>query len=227
MTPQPDWRAHHAIAAVIFDCDGTLVDSEPIGLAAIAEEARTVDADVPLDDMLHALKGQSMAHCLHAIAQRLGRALPADFEQRVRERMARAFRERLQPIPGAMPLLQQLHIPYCVASNGPRQKMELTLAVTGLLPLLEGRLFSAYEVGSFKPDPGLFLHAARTLGVEPERCAVVEDSLAGIEAGIAAGMTVYALPAAAPLPPALAARVHMIEHLELLSQAAWNTPRMR
>ena len=76
-------------------------------------------------------------------------------------------------------------------------------------------------------EPGLFLHAARALGVEPARCAVVEDSLAGIEAGFAAGMTVYALPAAAPLPPALAARVHMIEHLEVLSKAAWNTPRTR
>lgn len=225
MTPEPGWRDHHAIAAIIFDCDGTLVDSEPIGLAALAEEARAIDADVQLGDMLHQLKGQSMAHSLHAIGQRLRRVLPADFEQRVRERMARVFRERLQPIPGAMQLLQQLHIPYCVASNGPRHKMELTLAVTGLLPLLEGRLFSAYEVGSFKPDPGLFLHAARALGVEPERCAVVEDSLAGIEAGIAAGMTVYALPAAAPLPQALSARVHMIEHLGVLSKAAWNAPR--
>ncbi len=224
MSPTTD---HHAIAAVIFDCDGTLVDSEPIGLAALAEEACAVDADAQIDDMLHLLKGQSMAHSLQAIGQRLRRALPADFEQRVRERMARVFRERLQPIPGAMELLQQLHIPYCVASNGPRHKMELTLAITGLLPLLEGRLFSAYEVGSFKPDPGLFLHAARALCVEPERCAVVEDSLAGIEAGVAAGMTVYALPAAAPLPPALAAQVHMIEHLEVLSKAAWNAPKVR
>jgi len=212
-----------SIGAVIFDCDGTLVDSEPIAAAAWADEVRAFDPAVELDDDdLQALKGHGIAFVLDFLGQRIGRALPADIETRTRDRMAAAFRERLQPIPGAMELLQSLRVPYCVASNGPRHKMELTLGVTGLLPLLDGRLFSAYEVGSFKPEPGLFLHAARELGIAPARCAVVEDSLAGIEAGLAAGMVVYALPAAAPLPPDWAARVLAIDGLDALMRAAWN-----
>lgn len=216
--PQPQPPA--AFAAVIFDCDGTLVDSEPIALAALADEARAIDPGVLIDaGELLALKGCSMATSLAFIGRHLGRAMPADFEARARARMAQAFRKGLQPLPGALQLLQTLQslaLPYCVASNGPRHKMDLTLAVTGLLPLLDGRIFSAYEVGIFKPDPGLFLHAARALGVEPARCAVVEDSRAGIEAGVAAGMTVYALPEAPPLPRDLAARVRPLDGLDAL-----------
>jgi HAD superfamily hydrolase (TIGR01509 family) len=208
------------IGAVIFDCDGTLVDSEPIAAAAWAEEVRALDPPLLLHDAdLQALKGQGIAFVLDFLAQRAGRALPSDIEARARERMALAFRTRLQPIPGALELIGSLELPYCVASNGPRHKMELTLGVTGLLPWFEGRIFSAYEVGSFKPDPGLFLHAAREMGVAPQRCAVVEDSLAGIEAGLAAGMTVYALPAAAPLPPDWAARVQPVAGLDALARA--------
>lgn len=211
------------IGALIFDCDGTLVDSEPIGAAALAEEARTLDPALVFEEHeLLAFKGQSMALNLEFIGRRLGRALPADFEQRARARMALAFRERLQPIPGAIELLRSLRVPYCVASNGPLHKMQVSLDVTGLLPWLEGRIFSAYEVGSFKPDPGLFLHAARAMGVAPERCAVVEDSHPGIEAGLAAGMMVYALPAAAPLRPEWTGRVQTIDSLATLVQAAWN-----
>jgi len=211
------------VGAVIFDCDGTLVDSEPIALAAWADEARTLDPPVLLNNkQLHVLTGQGIAFTLSFLARHSGRPLPADFEARARKRMALAFREHLQPIPGALALLQSLKLPYCVASNGPRHKMELTLGVTGLLPWLDGRIFSAYEVGSFKPDPGLFLHAARELGVAPQHCAVVEDSLAGIEAGLAAGMTVYALPTVAPLPPQWVARVQAIDSLDALRRVAWN-----
>jgi HAD superfamily hydrolase (TIGR01509 family) len=209
------------IGAVIFDCDGTLIDSEPIALQALADEARALDPQAQLDDLMPGLKGRSMLYNIAAIGERLGRVLPADFEDRARARMAIAFRTQLQPLPGALELLRALTVPYCVASNGPRHKMELTLAVTGLMPWLEGRIFSAYEVGSYKPDPGLFLHAARAMGVAPERCAVVEDSVVGVEAGIAAGMTVFALPAVDPLPPALEARVIRIDGLPALMRAGW------
>lgn len=213
------------VGAVIFDCDGTLVDSEPIGAAALADEARALVPGAAFDERdLLAFKGQSMALNLDFIARRLGRVLPPDFEARARARMAQAFRERLQPIPGAMELLRSLRVPYCVASNGPLHKMQVSLEVTGLLPWLEGRIYSAYDVGSFKPDPGLFLHASQAMGVAPERCAVVEDSHPGIEAGLAAGMTVYALPAASPLPPDWTGRVTMIDGLDDLSRAAWNRP---
>jgi HAD superfamily hydrolase (TIGR01509 family) len=206
------------IGGVIFDCDGTLVDSEPITLASMVEQAREIDPLARFDDLLPVMKGRSIMANMASISERLGRALPPDFEDLARARMARAFREHLLPLPGALDLLRSLHLPYCVASNGPRHKMEVTLAVTGLLPWLEGRIFSAYEVGSYKPEPGLFLHAAQAMGVAPARCAVVEDSHVGIEAGLAAGMTVYALPASFPMPNDWAARVRPIDGLQALTR---------
>jgi beta-phosphoglucomutase-like phosphatase (HAD superfamily) len=89
-------------------------------------------------------------------------------------------------------LVESLNVPYCIASNAPADKIELSLRVTGLLPLFEGSIHSAYQIGCWKPDPALFLHAARGMGVAPEQCAVVEDSIAGVRAGIAAGMAVFA-----------------------------------
>ena len=105
--------------------------------------------------------------------------------------MAAAFEARLRPVEGVEALLESLELPYCVASNGPREKMEVTLGTTGLLPYFQTRIVTAYEVGCWKPDPGLFLHAARMLGAAPENCIVVEDSTLGVRAGVAAGMTVF------------------------------------
>ena len=98
----------------------------------------------------------------------------------------------------------------------------MTLEITGLASLVAGRIFSAVEVGSYKPEPGLFLHAARAMGVEPARCAVVEDSIAGIEAGLAAGMSVYAYRPMDSLPPALAGRIRHLPQLVDLLGAAWH-----
>ena len=202
-------------SAVIFDCDGTLVDSEPLALAAIEHEALALGVQPSALADLHAMKGQSMASTLTTIAQRWGHPLPADFEATVRARMAESFKTQLQPMPGALALLQQLTIPYCVATNGPRAKTELTLSITGLLPLFQGRIFSAYELGAFKPDPALFLHAASSIGVKPERCVVVEDSTAGVRAGLAAGMHVCVLRSQQPLPADLQ---HHVRHLSSLEE---------
>jgi HAD superfamily hydrolase (TIGR01509 family) len=218
-------RSALAIAAVIFDCDGTLVDSEALGLAAIAAEARALGGAFGSEaDLIH-LKGLPMTQCLLAVERKLGRPLPADFEATARLRMAEMFRERLQPMPQAAATLAALHVPYCVASNGPRAKTELTLGLTGLLPLFEGRVFSAYDVGSWKPDPGLFLHAAAAMGVAAPDCVVVEDSEPGVRAGLAAGMTVYVLRSAQALPAELAARVQHLDRLSDLIAAPWNRPR--
>jgi len=91
-----------------------------------------------------------------------------------------------------LPLLEGLTVPSCVASNGPKEKIECTLGATGLDRFFAGRIFSAYELQRFKPDPELYLHAARALGVAPERCIVMEDSITGATAGVDAGMRVIA-----------------------------------
>lgn len=206
--------ARPPIAAVIFDADGTLVDSEELGLEVLTEHARSVGVPLAADQDISALRGKSMASNLALFAELMGRDLPADFEQQARARMAEAFQRHLVPMPGARDVVERLAVPFCVATNGPRHKVKLTLGITGLLPLFHDRIFSAYEVESFKPAPGLFLAAAEALGVLPSQCAVVEDSEPGMLAGLAAGMRVFAVRCERPLPPALAQRVEWLERLE-------------
>jgi HAD superfamily hydrolase (TIGR01509 family) len=207
-------RAAAPIDAVIFDADGTLVDSEELGLEVLAEHARAVGVPLGGSEEIAALRGKSMASNLELFAERLGRALPEDFEHQARARMAEVFQRHLLPMPGAREVVERLAVPCCVATNGPRHKVELTLRITGLLDLFGGRIFSAYEIGSYKPEPGLFLAAAAAMGAAPQRCAVVEDSEPGMLAGLAAGMRVFAVRCERPLPPELAARVEWLERLE-------------
>ena len=180
------------IEAILFDCDGTLVDSEGIGMEVIAEVASEHGALIDVDDALQQMRGFKMAECVARIEAQCGVRLPEAFVPEVRRRTADAFRQRLRAVDGARDLLASLRVPFCVASSGPREKIELSLSLTGLLPLVGDRIFSSYDVGSWKPHPGLFLHAAAAMGMDPASCAVVEDSAVGIEAGVAAGMQVFA-----------------------------------
>lgn len=179
--------------AVIFDCDGTLVDSEPLGIAAMVDEAAQLGFRMDMAQAVCVLKGKKMATCVEIIEAQFQSTLPADFVPKVRQRMAASFRTHLREIPGARDLLAGLATPCCIASNGPREKIALTLEICGLASVFKGPIFSAYDVGHWKPAPGLFLHAAAALGARPDECAVVEDSEPGIEAGLAAGMTVFEL----------------------------------
>lgn len=181
------------VRALIFDCDGTLVDSEPWLVEAMLAEGALYGLPVTARAMLDAQRGAPMSRQIASVAALCAQTLPADFETAVRTRMAGYFQAHLQPIAGALQLVQGLQLPFCVASNGPRHKIELVLGLTGLLPWFEGRIFSAYDIGAWKPAPDLFLHAAAQLGFAPADCAVVEDSASGIAAGLAAGMRVFAL----------------------------------
>lgn len=178
--------------AIIFDCDGTLVDSEPLGLEVLVEVAAEYGAGMAGAVALEKLRGLPLADCIVEIERHCGTTFPPEFVGRVRQRTAESFQKRLQPMPGAAELLASLRIPFCVASSGPRDKIELSLTVTGLRPYFGAWVFSSHDVGTWKPHPGLFLHSAAELGVEPETCAVVEDSQPGVDAGLAAGMFVYA-----------------------------------
>ena len=182
------------IELVIFDCDGTLVDSETVVAEVLAGCAREQGVSLTARESLRRFKGGRIADVVSVFETEHGVVLPESFVADFRERSNRALRERLQPMEGAVELLQAMHLPYCLASNGMRSKMDVTLGTTGLDRFFPAdRIFSGYEIGSWKPEPELFLHAARHFGVEPSRCAVIEDSLPGIQAGLAAGMTVFAL----------------------------------
>lgn len=205
-----------AIDALIFDCDGTLVDSEVLAAQVLVDLLAERGHALAYDTVLAQYRGREFAHFVATLcAQRPGLD-PDELTRTFRARSLALFRERLQPIPGALELVRGLTLDKCVASNGPRQKIEACLAVTGLLPYFTGRIVSAYEVGAWKPDPRLILHAAALLATRPERCLLVEDSLAGVQAGVAAGVRVAAL----GLDPAtlgeLAGRVSVIDGLDAI-----------
>ena len=214
------------IAALIFDLDGTLVDSEAPGLDVLYQMAADLGAPWGREEMHARFGGVPMARCVSTIARHVSaQHQPLDevlFLQQLRLNMAARFREGLDEIPGALVLLQRLQAlnkPFAIGTNGPREKAEITLGITGLRPFFGERLFCAPEVGSFKPEPGLFLHAAAALGVTPSACGVVEDSLPGIQAGLAAGMQVFSLHRRQGLPAEVAERVHFIDDLHQLH--AW------
>ena len=208
------------IEAIIFDCDGTLVDSEWLANAALVECMAPFGLCMSTEDAMQSYVGGKMADCVADLERRLGRKLPDSFVAEVRKRTAEAFRAHLKPIEGAPEVLANLRLPFCVASSGPMEKIELSLELTGLARFFASdRIFSAYDVGSWKPDPGLFLHAARVMGVPPERCAVVEDSFRGVEAGINAGMHTFWFRPQGPIPPSVVALHRLADLPELLGQA--------
>jgi len=221
-----DLSLHKKPAAFIFDLDGTLVDSESMGLEVLHGMACALGAPWRLETMHAQFGGKPMAHCAAELAKRLPpHQRPFDevlFVKQLRANMAVRFRQDLQEIAGAKDLLQaleDLQIPFAIGTNGPREKAELTLGITGLRKFIGERLFCAPEVGSFKPDPALFMHVAAALDCAPERCAVVEDSLPGLLAGLAAGMQVFSLHGRPGLPAEVAEHVHFIDSLSQLH--AW------
>lgn len=207
-----------AVDLVLFDCDGTLVDSEILAADALAAYVALHGISITSTEALTRFKGWKMDDCVIELGRMRGEPLPPEFVSELRHRTGELFRRSLQPIEGALELVQSLSIPFCLASNGPRDKIALSLGVTGLLPYFsDDRIFSAYEIGSWKPAPDLFLHAAATVGAAPQRCVVVEDSVPGMLAGVAAGMTVFGLQPGtqdADIPSG----VHLISSLAELQQ---------
>ncbi len=145
--------------------------------------------------MMRTFLGRSLAASLAIIEARLGAPLASGFADEWHAELFAEFRRGVVPIPDVVPVLDALAaagVPTCVASSGGHDRMRLTLGTSGLLPRFDGRLFSATEVPRGKPFPDVFLHAARRMAVVPTRTAVIEDSVAGATAGVAAGMTVFA-----------------------------------
>ena len=210
------------IAALLFDLDGTLVDSEHPGLEVLHQMASGLGITWSHDESLQRFRGVPMARCVSVIAQHLPAGSPTldevAFLRQLRTAMAERFRQDLREIAGASALLASLKIPFAVATNGPREKAALTLGLTGLDRFLEGRVFCAPDVGSYKPEPGLFLHAAQALGCAPAQCAVVEDSLPGMLGGLAAGMRVFSLHPREGLPEQVAQQVVFIDSLPQLQR---------
>ena len=180
--------------AVIFDCDGVLVDSERLAGPILAELLTDLGLPTTQIDVDRDFKGRSWEDGLARIEERLGRAPWPDLRERYRARLFAAFEERLQPIPGidaALDALDARGVPYCVASSGDHERIRRGLRAAGLLERFpEEAIFSVEDVARGKPAPDLFLYAAARMGFDPASTTVVEDSPAGVQAGVAAGMRV-------------------------------------
>jgi HAD superfamily hydrolase (TIGR01509 family) len=180
------------IKAVIFDCDGVLVDSEPISNRVLIEMANELGANLNLEYAYDNFKGNSLKNCIILISELVPLASKKQFEKDFRERSFRAFEKEIQPIAHIEEALNALRLPYAVASSGPQYKIELNLKLTGLLSYFENRIYSCYTIQKWKPEPDVFLWAAQDLKVAPEECLVVEDSIIGIEAALSGGFKVAA-----------------------------------
>ncbi len=176
---------------VIFDCDGVLVDSELITCRVFLAMLHELGLPVTLEFMFERFVGRSTQHCWEEVARMLGREVPQRLREQLEQRTTAALQAEVKAVRGMEAVLDSLQVPYCVASSGTHAKMATTLGATGLLPRFRDRIFSATEVAHAKPAPDIFLYAARRCGVEPQACAVIEDSAPGVVAGVAAGMTVY------------------------------------
>jgi HAD superfamily hydrolase (TIGR01509 family) len=176
---------------IIFDNDGVLVDSEPVANRVLAALLSEYGFPCTPEESIARFMGHSVPQVRAMVEAELGRPLPAELEARYRDELYPTFRQWLQPIPGIVEALLTIDGAVCVASSGTHERIRLTLGCTGLWDRFGGRVFSAQDVTRGKPAPDLFLHAAASLGVDPCRCAVVEDSPAGVTGANAAGMTSF------------------------------------
>jgi HAD superfamily hydrolase (TIGR01509 family) len=180
-------------ALVIFDCDGVLVDSEPIANRIIADALIKLGIDTNSEEALERYRGGKLSRLRDQLEIDLNVALGEPWLAAIYEKQFDEFRTSLQLIPGIIEALDDLDrwgVNYCVGSNGPPNKMRVSLGVTGLYERLEGRIYSADMVAEPKPAPDLFLHAAANFDLVPEDCVVVEDSVTGVTAAVRAGMRV-------------------------------------
>ena len=178
------------IDLVIFDCDGVLVDSEVISCAAHAETLTRHGYPITSDQVLERFLGVSDREARQAIETELGRALPDDFESQMKQAALQRYADDLRAIPHIDEAIAAISLPKCVASSGTPEKIRHGLTCAGLYDLLAPHIFSASQVERGKPAPDLFLFAAGQMQAAPARCLVIEDSLAGIAAAVAAGMPV-------------------------------------
>jgi HAD superfamily hydrolase (TIGR01509 family) len=188
--PEPSDRTPEL---VVFDCDGVLVDTEVLQVAVEAQVLTDLGWPMERDEVVRRWMGRTAATQHADIAERLGEEAAARHEELSRRQVHDTFDRELVEVEGVSALLDVLDgagVPTCVASSGSHERMARTLGITGLAARFEGRIFSALEVEHGKPAPDLFLHAASRMDADPSTCVVLEDSVPGVQAGVAAGMRV-------------------------------------
>lgn len=177
---------------LIFDCDGVLVDSEPVSIAVLIDMLAHLGVQISEEEAYQRFLGRSVASMTATLWDEYGVETDIDFLDHMRIALFARFRDELKAIEGIAETLDVLALPRCVASSSQPERIRYSLGLTGLLDRLEPHIFSASMVKNGKPAPDLFLHAAEQMRVQPKDCIVIEDSPAGIVAAKAGGMTVFA-----------------------------------
>ena len=176
---------------VIFDCDGVLIDSEIISARMLVAELSRLGLTIDLAYVERHFLGRSYPVVMETIRREFGLDLPPDFEAQYREALLAAFQQELKAVPHVHELLAGIGVPFCVATSSSPRRVEMSLKLVGLTQLVGDRAYTSTLVARGKPAPDLFLYAAEKMGAQPNRTLVIEDSLTGIRAGLAAGMTVW------------------------------------
>lgn len=199
---------------IIFDCDGVLVDSERISnevFAGILNEE--CGLSLSLADMFQIFVGHSSRQCMDILKSMLGKEPPERIEARYRHEIDLALGAKVTAVRGVETVLENSTIPFCVASSGSHEKMQMTLGKTGLLKYFKGVRFSVSDVKQGKPFPDVYLHAAEMMGVsDPRKCLVVEDSPLGVKGGVSAGMTVFGYAELMSAEKLVSAGAHRVFH---------------
>ncbi len=176
---------------LIFDCDGILVDTEGISNQLLVDMANRYDANIDLNYGLKHFKGSHFYSNVNHIKTLTTQRIPDTFETEYRSVLETIFKNQVTAIKGVKAVVKNLKIPFCVASSGPTEKIRLNLDLVGLLPYFEGRIFSCYTIKKWKPEPDVFLLAAKTMGFHPTDCLVIEDSKLGVLAAKNGGFDVF------------------------------------
>ncbi|WP_326615702.1 HAD family hydrolase [Streptomyces decoyicus] len=179
------------VELVIFDCDGVLVDSERICIKVDAMIMADLGCTFTEAEIIERFVGSSTEVYTAAVEERLGRSLEKGWQQQYEHLYDAAFEAELTAVDGIAEALGRLTTAVCVASNGDHAGIRRSLEIADLTGHFEDHIFSATDVRRGKPAPDLFQHAARSMGVQPERCAVIEDSAYGVQAARAAGMRAF------------------------------------
>lgn len=179
------------IDLVIFDCDGVLIDSELISAQTLINLLSGFGIQIDGAFVRQHFLGRSFPTVAGIVDEKFSVKLPDTFEKDYRKQLLVNFETDLTLMDGIGNVLDRLNPPYCLATSSSPERTEKALRLTDIHERFEGRIFTASEVANGKPAPDLFLHAARCMNVPPQRCLVVEDSLVGVQAGLAAGMSVF------------------------------------
>jgi len=176
------------IKCIIFDCDGTLVDSEYLCNFALEIKLREYNIKESANEMALQFREEKLSKIIKSLEIKHNLHFDEKFVSSYRLIVEKLFEKSLKPIDGIINALEKINLPICVASSGPLIKIEQSLSITNLKHYFNNNIFSSYEINSWKPDPGLFLYAAEKMGFTAAHCAVVEDSELGIKAALAANM---------------------------------------